>query len=436
MDQYSHLATGSQWELLQTLTEPRDVYCCPGETLPISNAIHEARLRTQYHKCKHCPHRDDVSTFSAETRERIDEAQGELKKQPICREDGFRGILWNELTPAVLGRLAAAVCQDVWQNRTDSATAGSSNLLEVVVGHDGRATALQSVDAIVAAVGEQGVRVINIGEASSPCLQFAISQLGAAAGLHATAANSDRLSIGLDVFGPQGLPLSGESLLRIDQQTSLTLRCRRTAGGRTQFPARKAYLGSLWKHFQGLPPIRVLVSSGNDFAWSMLAEIERETEASFVSCSQPALWKQADSTQVEQMLAAESQTTEFDLVFLLGEDGQSCRFAERSGRLLTPGQVLRLLLIGKSTGKQVTALVGEECDGPEWTAPLERESVAIRRRQSLREHFARGMATSSAAVGVDRHQRFWLPNAEEIPSCDGLVTLGQVLKATSAAVRS
>jgi len=430
MDRYAHLATGSQLELLKTLTEPRDVYCCPGETLPISNAIHEARLRTQYHKCRTCPHRDDVSTISAESQERIEESWSDRQSHPICRDDGFRGILWNELTPARLARLAAAVCQDAWDNRPASSPGMSSGQTEIVVGHDGRATALQSVDAIATAVGEQGLRVVNIGEANSACVQFAVSQLNAAAGLHATAANSGSLSIGLDVFGSHGLPLSGESLIRIEQATNLSVRCRRTAGGRTQFPARKAYLGNLWKHFQGVPSVRVLVSCGNDFALSMLAEIERETEISFSKTGNP-LWRLTGRRALERGLAEELQSTPFDLAVLLGEDGQACRFANGRGELLAPARVLTRLATVSGADRPVV-LLGEECEGGEWTESIAEVGIQLRRRQSLREHFARGMTTSSAVVGVDRHQRYWFPNGEQLPVCDGLVTLGQLLRTYSA----
>ena len=423
-----------QVELLRVLAERPDLYQCPGESLAINSAVHQARLRAHYPKCRQCPHREDASLMSRQQITELWESWGVHNSGPRVLLDGFRGILWNEMTHRDVRRICAAYCQqlrDNWLSQQGGSPHQANVLL--VMGHDSRVSSLEVLDVAIRAVREQGCRVIDVGEVSGPCLRFVVDTLEADGGIHATSAGADRTVIGLDILGRGGIPLSGESLHVLHSATSGSDegRCGRNSGDLSPFPARKAYLGSLWKHFRDLPAATIRVACPNDFARHVLADLAEELPLRLI----PLPWSGdlADEAGglLQEQLQAEIRELGADLGLLLGEDGQACEFFDASGRKLAPREVLTVLLISESCrGESVGLLLGEEFEhaGEAWWEAL---PVSVRFRQSLRENFALGMKTSQARIGLDGHSRYWFRGEDGVAICDGLLTLARVLQGLS-----
>ena len=422
-----------QAELLQVLTAPDELYHCPGEPLPISSAVHHARLRAHYVKCRECPHREDSGLLSDQARQGLQEIWAVRDVVRQVWEDGFRGVQYNEFNQQTIRMIAEAYCQQVWQEVLQAETTGKRRRPKLVLGHDSRVSSLETLNLAMAAVLEQGASVIDVGEVSASCLMFAVGQLEADGGLHATSAEASATVIGLDLYGGQGYPLSGESLRRVEQiGEEQRARGARTTAPAVPFPARKAYLGSLWKHYQNIAEGRILVACESEFIRHLLNDLNAELPLKLLpflpeSCQQLTLTEPAFVQEFQARLQAE----ECDWGVVLGEEGQRCWLLESNGRVWTAAEMLRLLLepLVLPSGKRPIVLLGEEWPADAFEAELfAAERVPLfRQRRSLREHFARGLKTSQAQLGLDCWQRFWWPG--ELPSCDGLVTLGKLLQA-------
>ncbi len=422
-----------QVELLLALTQQRQPYQCPGEELPISSAVHQARLRSNYQKCRTCPHREDARLFSAETRTHLAEIWDEKQSAAPPLRDGFQGVQWNELNLQDIRRICTAVCQRLFRETTRNRPQGTGQRITLVMGHDSRVSSLEVIQQAIRAVCEYGGRVIDIGEVSAPCFRFAVEHLEADAGIHATSADCPGTQIGLDVYQSGGLPLSGESLYALKPTDSHAdwNRCGRSSGRVIPFPAQKAYLGSLLKHYRQTGPLRVVYACRNDFVCQALSDLAEELPVTFVPLDRESAACTLPEIQIQQQLSSTVVESEGDLAVYIGEDGQRTVFYEETGRKLSPAHVLQLLLShsGELPAEQVL-LLGEEfqIQKPGW---LDEIQGVIRWRQSLREHFARGMQTAKAAAGVDVHERYWLTG--NTPECDSLIVLGRLLQVLSTA---
>ena len=96
---------GQQRELLRSWIADDANYCCPGESLPITKAVHLARLRRQYPKCRSCPHRDDAAAFSRQEQQSIIESWNREPVSGAQFEDGIRGVMYREFHQEMLGEL-------------------------------------------------------------------------------------------------------------------------------------------------------------------------------------------------------------------------------------------------------------------------------------------------------------------------------------------
>ena len=124
-------------------------YICPGETYPISRAVHLARLAAYFPACRECPYRNDPEALRApvdslpETRAETVESSPAVRNS-IFETDGVRGIWRNELTRGRAGELASAFAAVLWEaaraGTPDAAVALGERVVgpAVVVGHDER----------------------------------------------------------------------------------------------------------------------------------------------------------------------------------------------------------------------------------------------------------------------------------------------------------
>ncbi len=77
---------------------------------------------------------------------------------------------------------------------------------KVVVGHDMRVTGPQLVEATCKGITDQGADVVPIGLTSTPMYYFAVSQLGADAGMMVTASHNPGEYNGFKMTGPSAIP--------------------------------------------------------------------------------------------------------------------------------------------------------------------------------------------------------------------------------------
>src|SRR5687768_2232611 len=99
---------------------------------------------------------------------------------------GMRGTIGGTLTPAVVGRMAAAVA--VWLNQSHKPMDGPH--FRVVFGRDSRPSGTWVRDSAVAALVASGIEVIDLDIVTTPGVAMMVQHLRADAGVIATASHN------------------------------------------------------------------------------------------------------------------------------------------------------------------------------------------------------------------------------------------------------
>jgi phosphomannomutase len=115
----------------------------------------------------------------------------------IASVSGLRGVVGDGLDPVVATEFAAAY-------------AAGCEGKEVVVGHDGRASAPVFVGAVVAGITATGRDVLLAGPTATPTLGSIVRDLGLAGGIQVSASHNPAEYNGLKFFQPEGMVLGPE----------------------------------------------------------------------------------------------------------------------------------------------------------------------------------------------------------------------------------
>jgi phosphomannomutase len=111
--------------------------------------------------------------------------------EPIISVSGLRGVLGEDLTPAVAMRYACALAADLPPG-------------DLVIARDGRATGPLLADVIRGSLAALGRNCWDAGVAATPTVGVLIRSLGAAGGLQISASHNPPQYNGLKAFGPDG----------------------------------------------------------------------------------------------------------------------------------------------------------------------------------------------------------------------------------------
>ncbi len=434
-----------QTALLVSLSNDDTPYLCPGEELPINRAVHLARLRSYYKKCKACPHRLEAESFSVHAQKQLEEWWNQREEKGEHLQDGFGNQSPNEFTVQTGAALARTFAIMLWKRQFEQACRNGSDESPsvlppepaIVMGHDLSERSLEMMRESVLRVREQGCRIIDIGGVTPACMKFAVEYLKADGGIHVVSRQGNDFAVGIDLYDWQAVPLSSESLYEVQNhlRQSQTSRYSRNDGGLIPFPIRKVYLEHLKKLFQNSRPARIWLNTTNALVIDLLREIFQELPLQLVISPRPYQHQPGELLDLKQLHTFQDQFFEedCDLGLILDRQGQSCHFLDDNFREIPAADIISLLyeqIKGDDTSHLNIPLVmfGEEvrAEAERWNSvPEER----IRYRQSLREYFTRGMTTARTRLGYDAMNRYWF--CDPSPVCDGIITLGKVLQATS-----
>jgi phosphomannomutase len=91
------------------------LYVCPGESYPITRAVHLSRLAAFFPACRDCPFRSDTGRIPPQTLERLESTVRRVERKSLFTTEGVRGVYLNELTRAKAGEIAAALAALLWE---------------------------------------------------------------------------------------------------------------------------------------------------------------------------------------------------------------------------------------------------------------------------------------------------------------------------------
>jgi hypothetical protein len=364
-------------------------YRCPGETCPISRAVHLGRLAGFHPACCDCPRCDDTVGLSTRQIRQLAEVGWRARKPPLFHAEGAGNVAINDLSPSLARRIAIEFARRI----ASPAEKGESQPAAVVA-HDGRLATAAIIAAVVEGVRWTGCEVIDIGPASAPCTARAIRHLAADGGIFVGNVHGAPHTVGLK-FWAHDEPLSQGGLLdevaaalQTGSGEAAIDRPARAFGPLRRFSAAEVYLDDLRPAYHALRPLRFVLDCTLGPVVAFVEELVRNMACRIIpSESGRGLGQQVAAVQAH-----------FGMQIV--DDGENCRVVDERGQSVT-AERLRAVIAGGLAG---AAMQGEE----------------------LRQQTFRRMQEDHAAMTVDAAGRLWYASGQAVVP-DALRTLTHLL---------
>lgn len=209
--------------LAESIGEVAHSYRCPDEEIPVSAAIHRARLAAGWAACRNCVWRDEgaANLPKAEKpaaariphRATVYRTEFGVRGQYLNAIDRFRGAQLAAIFSSHLTRMNAAAA--LAETRPDAETAANRDrviaepMVTIAVGYDSRHGAADVFAGVVSAVRQNGCHVIDAGHCTAASLRYICQRFhGLAGSLLVTGAGSPNGELGLDACDAEGHALS------------------------------------------------------------------------------------------------------------------------------------------------------------------------------------------------------------------------------------
>jgi phosphomannomutase len=402
-------------------------YRCPGESAPISRAVHLGRLARFYPACRRCPRRDETGTLSGRLVKRLVETRRRGEARPLWDGEAAVGVYGNELTPSLARKLAAALGLTL----LDEAHDGGQPPAAIIAG-DGRPLVPELLAAVSEGLRWSGCNVVDIGAASAACLAFAIAHLGCAGGIHLGNPGGRAETVGLRFWtnGPRPLSSAGPPPSIFARIEAGLNRPTRKFGSLGRFQADEPYLALLGPFYHALRPLRFVL----DAPCRPLAGYLQRLTASVACEPLPCPVGEQLSEQVRR------ESAHFGV--RLDADGETCQLWDEHGQPVDCGSLLLLLAAESAagTGKPVApgeprrVVVVEEATSAWAVRRLSRQGHRVVACPALRAEIYDACRQSRATFGGGPSGRFWHA-LEEHPVADALVSLTLLLRCLSRSDR-
>lgn len=425
-------------ERLQLAAGP--TFVCPGESRPISQAVHFSRLARFYPACRECEHSGCAPGAKSAALE-SDVAKTMLDAAGLTWREGVRGVYLNDLRRHDAEQLAAAVAVGLWEqlgrrghsddDRIDAATHRAGP--EIVVGRDARTSAADIACGVVQGLRRMGCRVVDLGCVSRPTIDFGVYHLRASAGLYVTGQGSHAAMTGLDVVGRDGIPWSEPGRLALVRERLRTVIGRPTRHGGTlrTLDAETPQRAEFQRHWHGLRQCRVGVASDDPLHAQQLQSWFAGSAAEVVPLD---LWRPAtsggeESADLRRRLRTELREHHLGLIVRLGDDGRWLQLFDETGRLVDPADWLLRIAERQIALYGPIKLVVPTGFSATVRGRLKAHGTEVLTVAGTHESLVTHLLESGAILAADGEGRMWL--AEHYPVCDAFVTLALLLRLAS-----
>ena len=303
----------------------------------------------------------------------------------------------------------------------------------VVIGFDERPASPDIVTGVALGLRRMGCQVIDLGQTTAPCFQFAVQHLEAAAGLFVTGAGCDPAWIGFDVVGRGARPWSrGHQLEELEARARAgVMRPTRAAGSQRTFQALVPYEAGLWKHFHALRPLQVVCGSATKLFPRIVDRLFAKLPCRVTHVALPVRRRDLRNEQDRDVrrIASAVASGGQHLGLIVEDDGQRCAFVTERGRLVSAGELARLLIDFERHEHHPLKVVVTEALASELSAGWMRLGVDAETSEESAASVTTSWVEHEARLGPLNDGRVWF--GESHPTCDALVTLARVLQALS-----
>ncbi|QDT33328.1 phosphohexomutase domain-containing protein [Thalassoglobus polymorphus] len=338
------------------------VYLCPGETQPISKSVHLARLSSGYDACSNCEHRFDTATLPGEVTKKVHGSDKQSQQsQHVSRFSGFldrgvgiRGLYLNEMTRPVISKFVEHAVELLTQSRDSELTVDdefadnspsllSDSALHVLVAYDWRPSSADLAVGVVPVLKRSGCEIIDLGQTSRACFDFAISQFKSDLGIFVTGGNGVDGVNGLDILGGDGREWAhpGELTTLLTRLNSPASRSSRYAGNYQAFSLVDRYEQHVRQLFDHCKPLRVALACGDPLTMQILGTIlfEIGCEIDFLDLN----FSSSDFPLQAEAFRCEVRDAHVDVGFLIRPDSQTVHVLDSRGRAISPASLKDIL---------------------------------------------------------------------------------------------
>ncbi len=412
-------------------------YTCPGETHPISRAVHLGRLAAFYPACRQCPQRDDNGALSPRQVEQLREVEILGQPQPLFHAEGAGGAYLNDLTPAVARKIAAAFC--LWtkkeaqkreagsqqpaapatnpKSQITPSQISSSQSPSVLLAGDGRAITAELSAAVGEGIRSSGCRLIDIGPATSACLAFAMQMQQASGGILVGNPGQEPHIVGLQFWNAAAQPLSaGGSLEPVAELFHAHANPpMQNYGTLHRMQADAAYLAAMAEYYHALRPLVILVDSASRPLYEYLEKLFANVACRIVPCR-----------GVRNDLPLQIRAEAAHFAVSIDGDGETCRVWDERGRTIA-AEALSLLLATDSLRRSPDGpIVLENSTSPQIIDRLKQRGANVVLSGERRAEMAAAMRQHQAVWGGGPSGRFWHADFG-LPLPDALMTTTRLL---------
>ncbi|MBD3672998.1 MAG: hypothetical protein HUJ26_05675 [Planctomycetaceae bacterium] len=308
-------------------------YFCPGESHPISPAIHYARLAAFYPKCRTCALRHHTGHLPPETVQL--DVRKAVTRETLVTEAGLRGVYLNEINRFHAAALTNAYVILLMQGAFSPRPTGQPT---IIVGYQEHPSAPDLMIGVVNALRATGVTIVDLGLTVATEVSYAIRQLSAAGGLLVTGAGEDPSWIGFDFLTSAGTAIQDrDSLIQIETAKTLpTFRLPQANGSYRTWDVQAEYEGALSGLFHALRPLRIGFASSLRRVNEMVTRLFEPLPCSLDLLPLPHRKRDLTSSEDSDVIKLGDLVTSraLHLGILVEADGRRCALVNDEGQLV------------------------------------------------------------------------------------------------------
>ena len=387
-------------------------YRCPGENYLISQAQHLQRMARGYAACATCRHRTEVGSLTVRQRRQVTHAQERQQPQSLFGKESVGGIIGEELTSHEVHRLGEAFAEWICQEEPASDEAPS-----VLVAHDDLPTSIELMADAVRGLRERGVRVIDVGAVTSPCLMLAIEYQQACGGLLVSNPDGEAHRAQIHCYGPRGICLSqgGELDAIRDRFSAGDGHLTRQQPAVTRKSIESPYLAPFREAALAIGPSRVVLATRSRAIRRWLTVLLEESHCDLKLLDLPAGIVIDEPGALDDELRRATNRYSAQLGVWIDSVGERIEVLDAGGRKWTQEEMVVALATDQLRSHGSAAVVAAPPLSSAAVATLHEAGGRLATEVSTRQTMYAAMQQHAACFGSDTSHRYWFPRAIPVP---------------------
>lgn len=328
-------------------------YVCPGETEPISFAVHLSRLARFYPACQTCPLRCETGATPQPGIERLQHKHAREQAEVQRTFGRVRGVYLNQIDRRVAGDIVGQFAARLWNDIHRAVQThrreriGDWTAPSIAIGYDQRTSSPDIMTGVQDRLRLMGCDVIDLGLTTGPALQYAIRFHQTSSGIFVSGSGFSPAWTGLDFFDANALPADVDALPipRAGSTPMKHARPVRVSGQHTFTPIDHDYALRLRRFVRPQRPMRVCVGVEDRVAREHVEAVMRPLGDGLRLVQLPKRPRDLSDPSDSDIQNVANAVLEFeaDMGFVIDEDMRHCALIDNFGELALPEEVANVL---------------------------------------------------------------------------------------------